>query len=243
MLSVTPTRQWLWSVRLTMEAVAETRGRGVVDRWDVVSQLDEYIKHGHVVSSVPACGAESHDRAAAQTSSSSSSSSSSTLTSPLVLISESGMGKSSSLVNWMRRHRAAHSGHRIIYHALLPSPQCTSILSIIMRLAMELSPWIDEPSFCDAQSVQALFATALLWANESAAHSGCLVIIVLDAVNHTHDLTWIPTFLPPAIRLIVCATSKSSFDAKADVKSAESKKTMTSEGTFARFLFRFSASS
>jgi hypothetical protein len=95
---------------------------------------------------------------------------------------------------------------------------------------MELSPWVDESSVCDSQSVRSLFSTALLWANESAAHAGSLIVIVLDAVNHTHDLTWVPTFLPPAIRFIVSATSKSSYDAKADVKSAESKKTLTKEG-------------
>ena len=86
---------------------------------------------------------------------------------------------------------------------MMSAPQCTSTLSIIMRLSMELSPWIDEAGVSDAQSVKALFSTALLWANETAAHSGSLVVIILDAVNHTHDLAWVPSFLPPAIRLIL----------------------------------------
>jgi hypothetical protein len=101
---------------------------------------------------------------------------------------------------------------------------------------MELSPWIDESGVSDAHSVKALFSTALLWANESAAHTGSLVIIVLDAVNHTHDLSWIPTFLPPAIRLIVSATSKSSFDSKADSESSETRKSMAKEGVNGRVL-------
>lgn len=234
MLSVTPTRQWLWNVRLMNEAVAAARARGVVDRWDVVEQLDQYIKLGHLASDSSAEGSSEADASLRQGfHDNGPASSGRNLCSPLVLISESGMGKTSSLVNWMRVYRATHPRHRVIYHAMLPSPQCTSILSIIMRLSMELSPWVDESSVFDAQSVKALFSTALLWANESAAHTGSLIVIVLDAVNHTHDLTWVPTFLPPAIRLIVSATSKSSYDSKADVTSSESKKTMSKEGTCA----------
>jgi hypothetical protein len=218
MLSVTPTRQWLWNIRLMMEAVAAARGRGVVDRWDITESIDGYVKRGNVA------------RAAGHVNSQIDEANNRNLSSPLVVISESGMGKTSSLVNWMQSYRCTHPSHRVIYHTMLPSPQCTSTMSIIMRLSMELSPWIDESGVTDATSVKALFSTALLWANESAAHSGSLVIIVLDAVNHTHDLSWIPTFLPPAIRLIVSATSKSSFDSKADSSSADSKKTMAKEG-------------
>jgi hypothetical protein len=217
-------------MRLMMEAVARGRGRGVVDRWDIITQLDDYIKTGRITCDTRSDTAQGPRDHSTSSPHHGAAATASALRCPLVLISESGMGKTSSLVNWMRCYRASHPGHRIIYHAMMPSPQCSGTLSIIMRLAMDLSPWIDEASVCDAQSVKALFTTALLWANESASHSGCLVVIVLDAVNHTHDLSWVPTFLPPAIRLIVSATSKSSFDAKADVKSAESKKTMAKEG-------------
>jgi hypothetical protein len=48
MLSVTPSRQWLWNIRLMMNAVAESRGRGVVDRWEIIEKFDKYTKHGHL---------------------------------------------------------------------------------------------------------------------------------------------------------------------------------------------------
>jgi hypothetical protein len=230
MLSVSPARQWLWNTRLMMEGVAEARGRGVVDRWDVIQKIDDFVQKGYhaAQTSLQSTHGTSegritgHHEAAAEGSRS--------LSSPLVLISESGMGKTSSLINWMRVYRSSHPGHRVIYHSMLPSPQCSSTLSIIMRLSMELSPWIDESCVSDAHSVKALFSTALLWANESAAHTGSLVIIILDAVNHTHDLSWAPTFLPPAIRLIVSATSQSSFDSKSDAASVSSKRAISKEG-------------
>jgi hypothetical protein len=221
MLSVTPARQWLWNIRLMMNAVADSRVRGVVDRWEIIEKFDEYAKCGHLK---PENGSAHHGK-------SGTAADNKNLSSPLVLISESGMGKTSSLVNWMRSYRASHPGHRVIYHAMLPSPQCSSMLSIIMRLSMELSPWIDESGVYDAQSVKALFSTALLWANESAAQTSSVVIIVLDAVNHTHDLSWVPTFLPPAIRLVISATSKSSFDSKTDAQTTDSKRTISKEGT------------
>ena len=220
MLSVTPARQWLWNIRLMMNAVADSRVRGVVDRWEVIETFDEYAKCGHLK---PENGNAQHGKSGSATENKN-------LSSPLVLISESGMGKSSSLVNWMHSYRASHAGHRVIYHAMLPSPQCSGMLSIIMRLSMELSPWIDESGVHDAQSIKALFSTALLWANESAAQTSSVVIIVLDAVNHTHDLSWVPTFLPPAIRLVISATSKSSFDSKTNAQTTDSKRTISKEG-------------
>jgi hypothetical protein len=209
-----------------MNAVADSRVRGVVDRWEVIEKFDEYAKCGYLK---PENGSAQHGK-------SGSAIDNKNLSSPLVLISESGMGKTSSLVNWIRGYRASHPGHRVIYHAMLPSPQCSSMLSIIMRLSMELSPWIDESGVYDAQSVKALFSTALLWANESAAQTSSVVIIVLDAVNHTHDLSWVPTFLPPAIRLVISATSKSSFDSKTDAQTTDSKRTISKEGP--HLLFR-----
>jgi hypothetical protein len=222
MLSVQPSRQWLFKTRLLMEGAVSSRDPVTVDRWDVMQQLDSYVQSGHATDDAALCAS---DRIADRTGHREGN-----LSSPLVLLSESGMGKTCSLVGWIQHHRAARSRNRIIYHTMLPLPQCSGILPIIMRLAMELSPWAEESGISDGQSVRSLFATALLWANEAAAQNGSLVIIVLDAVNHSHDLSWIPTFLPPAIRIIVSATSKSSYDAKSDGFFGDSQKAIAKEG-------------
>jgi len=125
---------------------------------------------------------------------------------PLVVLGESGVGKSALLANWVRRQRAL--GAFVVEHYVgssLASADCSALLRRVVRsLDQHFELRIDMPEAWDALRVA--FANAL----HRAAAKG-RVILVLDGLNQLEErdeaaeLAWLPLAMPGNVRLICSA--------------------------------------
>jgi tetratricopeptide (TPR) repeat protein len=125
---------------------------------------------------------------------------------PLVILGESGSGKSALLANWAFSYRAAHPDDQVVLHFVGASPASTDWRAMIRRIIGELSRRFglateipDEPD-----ALRLSFANAL----HMAAAKGRLVLI-LDALDQLEDregaldLAWLPPAIPPNVRLVL----------------------------------------
>jgi tetratricopeptide (TPR) repeat protein len=125
---------------------------------------------------------------------------------PLIILGESGAGKSALLANWALHYRAAHPDRPPILHFVGATPFSADWVAMLRRLVAELGrragvvPEIpDRPD-----ALRAAFASVLLRAADRGA-----VVLVLDALNQLEDrdgapdLVWLPPELPAGVRLIV----------------------------------------
>jgi tetratricopeptide (TPR) repeat protein len=134
---------------------------------------------------------------------------------PLVVLGDSGLGKSALLANWMMRYRAAHPDEFIFMHFIGASPASADWTALARRLIGELNRrfgmTIEIPDQADA--LRKAFANGLRIAG--AMHR---LIIVLDALNQLDDrdqapdLVWLPRDLPPRVRLIASALPGRALD-------------------------------
>jgi len=125
---------------------------------------------------------------------------------PLVVLGESGSGKSALLANWALRYRASLSEQPPILHFIGVSPASADWAAMLRRIMGELQRRFDLqleiPDEPDA--LRAAFANCL----HMAAARGRLVLI-LDALNQLEDrdgapdLVWLPPAIPPNVRLIL----------------------------------------
>jgi tetratricopeptide (TPR) repeat protein len=125
---------------------------------------------------------------------------------PLVVIGESGSGKSALLANWALDYRAAHPDVFVLPHFVGASPTSTDWAGMVRRIIAELSYRfelkVEIPH--EASALRITFATAL----HMAAVEGP-VVLVIDAVNQLEDregaldLSWILPVVPDGIRLVV----------------------------------------
>jgi len=125
---------------------------------------------------------------------------------PLVILGESGSGKSALLANWALSYRRRHPEELVLMHFCGASPASTDWASMLRRIMSELARRFelrleipDSPG-----QLRLAFANAL----HMAAAKGS-AIVVLDALNQLEDrdgapdLAWLPPELPASIRLIV----------------------------------------
>jgi len=125
---------------------------------------------------------------------------------PLVILGESGSGKSALLANWALSYRNAHPEVLVLMHFCGASSASTDWASMLRRIMGELSRRFelgleipDSPG-----QLRLAFANAL----HKAAAKGS-AIFVLDALNQLEDrdgapdLMWLPPELPVNMRLIV----------------------------------------
>jgi tetratricopeptide (TPR) repeat protein len=125
---------------------------------------------------------------------------------PLVVLGESGLGKSALLANWALAHREKHPGELVILHFIGASPSSSDwramLKRIIGQLARHFSLELEIPDQPD--QLRLAFVRAL----HAAAARG-KVVLVLDALNQLEDregapdLLWLPAAVPSNIRLIV----------------------------------------
>jgi hypothetical protein len=125
---------------------------------------------------------------------------------PLVVLGESGSGKSALLANWVLRYRAAHNDQLVLAHFIGASPASTDWAAMVRRIIGELSRrfdlTIEIPDKPDA--LRMAFANAL----HMAAAKG-RVVLVLDALNQLEDregaldLAWLPPAVPANVRLVL----------------------------------------
>jgi len=125
---------------------------------------------------------------------------------PLVVLGESGLGKSALLANWALRYRAAHPGELLLMHFIGATPASADWAAMVRRILGEFNRRFDLkieiPDKPDALRMS--FANALYMAATKGR-----VILILDALNQLEDrdqapdLVWLPPVLPADVRLIV----------------------------------------
>ena len=125
---------------------------------------------------------------------------------PLVVLGESGGGKSALLANWTHRWREQHSEPPVLVHFIGAAPDSANWIAMLRRLLGEFQRkfglQVEIPDQPDA--LRMAFANAL---HMAAAHGR--VVLVLDALNQIEDrdgaldLVWLPPVIPANVRLVV----------------------------------------
>lgn len=134
---------------------------------------------------------------------------------PLVLIGESGVGKSALLANWAVRHRAQNPKDHLVMHFVGASQYSAEWDAMLRRLISELSRQLDiEVKIPDGlDELRSAFARTL----SMAAMKG-RVILIIDALNQltdldgAPDLVWLPKSIPANVRLFVSTLPGRSLD-------------------------------
>jgi tetratricopeptide (TPR) repeat protein len=138
---------------------------------------------------------------------------------PLVVLGESGGGKSALLANWVKRKREQNDAPFVIQHHIGATPANTDWAAMCRRVLDEVSRRFDlkleipdEP-----EALRAAFANGLY----RAAAQG-RVVLVLDGLNQLEDrdqapdLVWLPPELPPDVRLVLSTLPGRSLKALAE---------------------------
>jgi tetratricopeptide (TPR) repeat protein len=125
---------------------------------------------------------------------------------PLVVVGESGGGKSALLANWSHNWSEAHAETPVLVHFIGATPDSANWMAMLRRLMGEFQRkfeiQIEIPDQPDA--LRMAFANAL----HMVAARGRLVL-VLDALNQIEDrdgapdLVWLPPVIPANVRLVV----------------------------------------
>ena len=131
---------------------------------------------------------------------------------PLVILAESGLGKSSLIANLVDEYRRDHSTAFVIEHyvgATQTSGSATSVMRHIVAEIRERFAITDElPARPD--DLEKSFPNWLFRAEHYAKQAGIEMLIVIDAVNQLDEagrrVTWLPRTIPPGIRLLVSTT-------------------------------------
>lgn len=125
---------------------------------------------------------------------------------PLVILGESGSGKSALVANWALRHSASHPDELLIQHFIGGTPYSSDWAAMLRRIIGEFKRRLgiaqDIPDQPDA--LRSAFPN---WLHMAAAKGR--VILILDALNQLEDrdgapdLVWLPPVMPENVRLIV----------------------------------------
>ena len=132
---------------------------------------------------------------------------------PLVILGESGSGKSAFLANWLQRsdpavqQRESRSEDFIFYHFTGSSPQSTDLPGLLTRLLGEIKRHY---RFTDSipTELDKLREAFPVWLARAAASNRNLVLL-FDGINqledrdNAHDLGWLPEHFPPNVRVVI----------------------------------------
>jgi len=127
-------------------------------------------------------------------------------TSPLVVLGDSGSGKSALLAHWAYRYRAHHPDDLVLLHFVGASSESTDWAAMLRRFMGEFKRKFNLSEEIPVKEY-ALRTEFLNWLSMAAAHGR--VVLVIDALNHLEDrhgaldLIWLPLTIPGNIRLIV----------------------------------------
>jgi len=125
---------------------------------------------------------------------------------PLVILGESGCGKSALLANWVKHYRAEHPKVLVLQHYIGATPYSADWATMLRRLMGEFRRHLgiqqDIPDKPD--ELRSAFPN---WLYMAAAKGR--VVLVMDALNQLEDrdgapdLVWLPPVMPENLRLIV----------------------------------------
>jgi nephrocystin-3 len=131
---------------------------------------------------------------------------------PLLLLGDSGSGKSALIANWVEHWRKDHSDDFIFQHYIGGTTDSSIHWKLMIRLIAEIKRWSGDTTELPHSNDDILrdFPVWLVKARIKAQHDGVRFIVILDAINqledkdHGHALGWLP-FEPftENLRLIV----------------------------------------
>jgi tetratricopeptide (TPR) repeat protein len=139
----------------------------------------------------------------------------------LVVLGESGGGKSALLANWVARWCKANPNDFMFQHYIGSSPMSASHLALMRRLIVSIIRWCsDDPAPsglgseeeripAQAEEIVKAFPDYVSRLAAEAKRKGIRAIVVLDALNQLEDrergrlLAWLPYRLPGELRLVV----------------------------------------
>jgi tetratricopeptide (TPR) repeat protein len=127
-------------------------------------------------------------------------------TQPLVILGESGSGKSALLANWVARYQQVHPDALVIQHYIGATPRSADWATMLRRLMGEFkrSRGIQQDIPDQPDALRSAFPN---WLYMAAAKGR--IVLVFDALNQLEDrdgapdLVWLPPVLPENVRLIV----------------------------------------
>ena len=129
---------------------------------------------------------------------------------PLVVLGESGLGKSALLANWAQRYSQSKPGKQVLLHFIGASADSANWAAMLRRILNEFQQRFDLEFEIpdDADGLRAAFKNAL----DIVSSRGGLVVIIdafnqLDDQDGAPDLVWLPPVIPENVRLIVSTLS------------------------------------
>jgi len=134
---------------------------------------------------------------------------------PLVILGESGSGKSALLSNWSIEYRRKNPDELFIMHFIGSTPEAADWMSMLRRIMGELKRRFDIPGDIPDKpdALRMAFANFLHMASAQGR-----VILIIDALNQLEDrdgapdLVWLPSVIPENIRLILSTLPGRSLD-------------------------------
>ncbi|MBE9581521.1 MAG: tetratricopeptide repeat protein [Proteobacteria bacterium] len=144
----------------------------------------------------------------------------------LLVIGESGGGKSALLANWVARWRNDHPNDFVFQHYIGSSPVSASHLDLMRRLMVAIIRWSDSQDSREEEEIPAkakeivkVFPDYLNRLALKVKEKGVHAVIVFDALNQLEErkrgrlLAWLPYRLSGELRLIVSTLSGDTLDA------------------------------
>ncbi|HBL28013.1 MAG TPA: hypothetical protein DD490_14350 [Acidobacteria bacterium] len=125
----------------------------------------------------------------------------------IVVSGAPGMGKSTLLAAWLRRHLRRNPGARVVFHFAGASPFSTHVPSMLRRVITELmfqcdvsGPIPEIPTAADLAS----------WLQSAAVRRPVTILLdgidTLDVPDNQSALHWLPDEIPEGIRLLISLT-------------------------------------
>jgi nephrocystin-3 len=127
---------------------------------------------------------------------------------PVLVIGQSGGGKSALLANWVPRWSNLHPKTSVILHHLGAGADAADPVRIVVRLIQEIACLTGDefkPESVPEKQLEELpqwLALGSAWA-EREGRELLLVLDGLDKVSDRKDLRWFPSFLPAKVKLVV----------------------------------------
>ena len=130
---------------------------------------------------------------------------------PLVVLGESGSGKSALVANWAVKYRKKNPENYIVLHFIGSTPYSSDWSAMLRRIMGEFKRWFDMKDDIPSEpdKLRAAFANWLHMASAAVGRENRKIILILDALNQLQDrdqaqeMVWLPPFIPENIWLIL----------------------------------------